>query len=72
MNATNALRMPNGWRAEKENGQWRLEQWRNGEWARAAWIDSPIVSMFLDDMAAECIANGHCGCIYGPDVQPNA
>lgn len=77
------LQMPKGWRAEKENGQWRLEQWRDDSWVRAAWIDSPVVSMFLDDIAAEylsamcprpintapdtqtaaeCIANGHCGC----------
>lgn len=50
------LRMPHGWRAKKENGQWRLEQWRDNEWMRATWVDSPVVSRFIDDMAAEALS----------------
>lgn len=49
------LRMPHGWRAKKENGQWRLEQWRGSEWIRATWIDSNVVSKFIDDMAAAAL-----------------
>lgn len=52
------MRMPHGWRAKKENGQWRLEQWRDNEWIRATWVDSPVVSKFIDDMAAEALAKG--------------
>jgi len=57
------MRMPHGWRAKKENGQWRLEQWRD-EWIRATWVDSPVVSKFIDDMAAEALAKD--GARYPP------
>lgn len=47
------LNLTHGWQAHRAGGKWRIEQWVEGQWVRATWVDSPVLTMFFDDMAGD-------------------